>query len=589
MGSGTRWGRILVIGGTMGRGWWGKFLLLLFVTGLSAAYVYPTVANLDLSKTKFPFKQKVNLGLDLQGGLYLVLGVEFNKVFKDVIERQVSSLETSLRDKGFSPKNVKIVREGLPADDPHAVVEFDASKQDAVADLIKKDYWTLRLVDLKPGRLELGLSREYRGEVRERTLNQSIEVIRNRIDEFGVTEPAITTQGTDRVVVELPGVKEVERAKDLIGRTAKLEFKIVADKLMNPGQVAAMVDEIEKKNNLTYREGDKFSDYVRKVNELAKGKVPEGTEIAFERSRIPGQADLQRIPYLLFSRAEVTGDDLQDASVAINPENRAPYVSFHLNPRGAQLFDKLTGEHIRERLAIVLDNIVHSAPVIQSRISGGSGQITLGAGGGDDIMREARDLSIVLRAGALPAQLDLLEQRVVGPSLGQDSIRKGAFASLIGSILVFVFVIFYYRASGVIAAITLLLNVLFVLAILVGLEATLTLPGIAGIALTVGIAVDSNVVIYERIREELRAGKSPHAAVNAGFQKAFRTILDANVTNAAAAIVLLVYGTGPIKGFAVTMLIGIVTTLFTAVFVCKLIFDWYLRILEGRRARALSI
>jgi preprotein translocase subunit SecD len=239
-------------------------------------------------------------------------------------------------------------------------------------------------------------------------------------------------------------------------------------------------------------------------------------------------------------------------------------------------------------MAIVLDNIVQSAPVIQSKISD-RGQITLGSGDYDAMMKEAQDLSIVLRAGALPAQLEFLEQRIIGPSLGQDSIHKGALASVIGSILVFLFVGFYYRVSGIIAVFSLVLNVIFVLACLVGLEATLTLPGIAGIALTVGIAVDSNVVIYERIREELRHGKNPHGAVESGFQKAFRTIMDANVTNALAAIVLLMYGTGPIKGFAVTLLIGIVTTLFTAVFVCKLVFDAYLYRIDSRGSKELSI
>ncbi|MEK6579486.1 MAG: protein translocase subunit SecD, partial [Bdellovibrionota bacterium] len=232
----------------------------------------------------------------------------------------------------------------------------------------------------------------------------------------------------------------------------------------------------------------------------------------------------------------------------------------------------------------VLDTLVQSAPVIQSQITN-RGRITMGGSrASEDIMKEAKDLAIVLRAGALPAQLDFLEQRVVGPSLGQDSIKKGAYASLVGCLVVFLFVSFYYRVSGLIAVFSLMLNVLFVLATLVGMDATLTLPGIAGIALTVGIAVDSNVVIYERIREELRHGKRAHGAVEAGCQKAFRTILDANVTNAAAGLVLLMYGTGPIKGFAVTLLIGIVTTLFTAVFVCKVVFDLYLRSLENRNA-----
>ena len=576
----------------MSRSWWGKFLLLIFLVVFSGVYVYPTVANLDLEKTHFPFKQKINLGLDLQGGLYMVLGVDFNKVYKDIVDHQSSTLEQTLKEKAIIVKSVKTVREGLAADDPHVVVEFDAAKRDELYALLKKDYWTLRLADEKPGRFELGLSHDYRAEVRERTINQSIEVIRNRIDEFGVTEPVIASQGVDRLVVELPGVKDVERAKDLIGKTAKLEFKIVNDKAMNGGQIANLVGEIEKQNNVTYKDGTKFSEYIRKINELAKGKIPEGSEIAFERVKaVKGNPESvqSRIPYLLYSKVELTGEDLQDANVAFDNENHRPYVGFRLNPRGASIFDQVTGAHIGERLAIVLDNIVHSAPVIQGRIGGGSGQITLGRGEGDQIMQEAKDLAIVLRAGALPAQLDFLEQRVVGPSLGQDSIKKGAMASVLGSILVFIFVIFYYRVSGVVAVVSLILNVLFVLASLVGLEATLTLPGIAGIALTVGIAVDSNVVIYERIREELRAGKKPHGAVESGFQKAFRTILDANVTNAAAAIVLLIYGTGPIKGFAVTLLIGIVTTLFTAVFVCKMMFDYYLKRLDDNRSEAISI
>ena len=581
----------------MSRSWWGKFSLLVFLVVLSGIYVYPTLSQLDPEKSKFPFKDKINLGLDLQGGLYLVLGVDFNKVYKDVVERQAMGIEGRLKEKQISFKRVKVERDGFPADDPRIQVDYDGERREDVYQLFKKEFWTLRLAGETAGHFELGLSHDYKNEVREKTLNQSIEVIRNRIDEFGVSEPIISSQGLDRVVVELPGVKEIDRAKDLIGRTAKLEFKIVDDKTMSPAELRGLVGDLEKKHGLKYdanfKEGNKFSDYVRLLNEKAKGKIPEDDEIAFEKVKAtdemadPGEDSGYdgRRPFLLHSRAEVTGDDLQDASVQINPENRMPNVSFVLNPRGATVFEKVSGDHIGHRLAIVLDNIVHSAPVIQSRIAGGHGQITLGTGDPDTMMKEAKDLAIVLRAGALPAQLDFLEQRVVGPSLGQDSIHKGAMASLIGSLVVFLFVMVYYQVSGVIAVISLLLNVLFVLAILVGLGATLTLPGIAGIALTVGIAVDSNVVIYERIREELRAGKRAAIAVDAGFQKAFRTILDANVTNAAAAIVLLMYGTGAIKGFAVTLLIGIVTTLFTAVFVCRLIFDIYLRFLEGRGGR----
>lgn len=587
----------------MSSSWWAKFVFLIVTVVFSGVYVYPTLSGMDLEKTKFPFKQKINLGLDLQGGLYLVLGVDINKVFKDVLSRQQSQLEQTLAEKKVPFKAVKLVTEATGVEDPHLVVTYDAIQREPLYKLIKKDFWTLRLVGEKPGEMELGISFEYKKEIREKTLSQSIEVIRNRIDEFGVAEPVIASQGTDRVVVELAGVKEVDRAKDLIGRTAKLEFKIANDKDMNPSQVATLVADVEKSQGIAFKEGSKFSEYVAKINAALKGKIPEGSEIAFERvggrtgaakAAESGNPDelARRIPYLLYSKVEVTGDDLQDASVGFDQENRRPIVQFSMNPRGATAFAKVTSDHRRERLAIVLDGIIHSAPVINEPITGGRGQITLGYGDGDELMKDAKDLAIVLRAGALPAQLDFLEQRVVGPSLGQDSIKKGAIASLIGSLAVFLFVAFYYRVSGLIAVVSLILNVLFVLASLVGLEATLTLPGIAGIALTVGIAVDSNVVIYERIREELQAGKGVLSAVEAGFQKAFRTILDANVTNAAAALVLLIYGTGPIKGFAVTMLIGIVTTLFTAVFVCRVIFDLYLKMLanaDGRITKKLSI
>ncbi len=574
----------------MSRSWWGRFCLLLFFVVLSVVYVYPTIANLDLEKTKFPFKQKINLGLDLQGGLYLVLGVDFNKVYHDVAERQSNHLLERLKEKGYSATNSKIQTEGLPADDPLILFDFDPSKREDLYQLLKKEFINLRLAGEHAGHFELGLSHDFRTEVRERTVNQSIEVIRNRIDEFGVSEPSISSQGTDRIVVELPGVGEIDRAKSLIGQTAKLEFKIVDDKSTATLKLANLISDIEKKNNLTYKDGQKFSEYVRKLNELAKGQIPAGDEIAFERNKVAGtETELGRVPFLLFSKAEITGEDLQDAMVQFDQENHRPTVGFSLSPRGALAFERVTSEHIGHRLAIVLDNIVHSAPVIQSKIGGGKGVISLGRGDADAMMKEAKDLAIVLRAGALPAQLDFLEQRVVGPSLGQDSIHKGALASLIGSIVVFIFVAIYYQVSGLIAVFSLVLNVLFVLACLVGLEATLTLPGIAGIALTVGIAVDSNVVIYERIREELRHGKRPGVAVDAGFQKAFRTILDANVTNAMAAFVLLTFGTGPIKGFAVTLMIGIVTTLLTAVFVCRLVFDLYLNYLDNRNAKTISI
>lgn len=560
----------------MSRSWWMKFLLLLSVTVGSLIYITPTVLNLDPTKSNFFFKQKINLGLDLQGGVYMVLGVDFKKVYADVIERLAESINEEAKKKNITCDTAKVT--GKDSDDPKINVNCQTpdAKQNLYK-LIKSDFDNLRITDDKANAYEFGISKVYKDNIKEKTISQSIQVIRNRIDEFGVAEPVITSHGTDKLSVELPGIKDVERAKELIGRTAKLEFKLV-DTTKNLDEISAMISEIEAKDGIAFKEGDKFSEYVRKINEALKDKVPAGTEIAFEREgrKVEAAGKFNRIPYLLKSKAEVTGDDLKDAYVQIDPQDNRPQVGLQFNARGAQTFEKVSSENINKQLSIVLDGIVHSAPVIQSKIPNGRAQITLGRGDYNDLLKEAKDLSIVLRAGALPAQLEFLEQRVVGPSLGADSIQKGKFASIIGCMLIFVFMLIYYRLSGFFADISLILNVLFVMAILVGLEATLTLPGIAGIALTVGIAVDSNVVIYERIREELRLGKPAKFAVEAGFDKAFRTILDANVTNAFAAIVLMNYGTGPIKGFAVTLMIGIITTLFTAVFVSRLIFDWYL-------------
>ena len=551
----------------MNRSWWFRCFLLVAFFVTAFIYTYPTIANLNLETTKFPFKKKVNLGLDLQGGLYMVYGVDFEKVYHEILERQVNSLKTDVEKDAHSFSLGKM--DTSYADDPSMFINFSAADKEAIKEKINKGH-ILRIIEEKSDSFKISISRDYRADIKDKTLSQSVQVIRNRIDEFGVTEPSITTKGENRIVVELPGVKEVERAKALVGRTARLEFRIANDEGMKPADLMALVAQLEKDNNLTFKDGQKFSEYMDKINTLAKGKIPADSFISFER-----EGSMRR-PYLLYKKVELTGNELQDAQVSYDQQSQSPIVAFQLNPRGAVEFEKITEANLHKRLAIVLDDIVHSAPVIQSKIPGGHGQITLGRSGGDQAIKEARDLAIVLRAGALPAQLELLEQRVIGPSLGQDSIHRGLTAGVVGCILVFCFMLFYYRGSGVVATVSLILNVFFVFAILIGMDATLTLPGIAGLALTVGMAVDSNVIIFERIRNELLEGKGVASAVNAGFDKAFSCIFDANITHGIVAIILLNFGSGPIKGFAVTLLIGIVTTLFCAVTVCKLFFDWYL-------------
>ncbi|MBW2410957.1 MAG: protein translocase subunit SecD, partial [Deltaproteobacteria bacterium] len=385
-------------------------------------------------------------------------------------------------------------------------------------------------------------------EIAELAVDQALEKIRNRIDQFGVAEPDIRRQGQNRILLQLPGIKDAQRAKDLIGRTALLEFKLVE----NAGLQAAI-----------------------------DGNVPPGMQLLYQVDEDPETGQKTKRPFLLKKRTLLTGNNLTDARVQIDSQYNNPYVSLEFDKKGARIFERITGENTGKQLAIVLDDRVASAPVINEKISGGRAQIT-----GQFTMNQARDLAIVLRAGALPAPVTILEERTVGPSLGTDSIRKGLISMGIGGLLVILFMILYYRGAGIIADIALILNVFFIAGGLAAFNATLTLPGIAGIILTIGMAVDANVIIFERIREELTLGKTPRAALDAGYNRATLTIIDANVTTLIAAAVLFQFGTGAIRGFAVTLFLGVVASMFTALILSRMIFDY---ILTKRKVKTISI
>ncbi len=374
------------------------------------------------------------------------------------------------------------------------------------------------------------------GKMAKDATDRALEVIRNRIDALGVAEPVIQKAGEDRILIQLPGVKNPERAIEIIGRTALLEFKLVDDD----------------------RE---------LLDQALSGKVPDGYEIAYLVEKDENGIQRQGSPLLLKKKAELTGSGLKDAYVGID-NNGLPEVRLEFNRKGAGKFAKITGNNIDKRLAIVLDGKVFSAPVIRDRIPGGKAQIS-----GRFTMTEAKDLAIVLRAGALPAKLSILQKRIVGPSLGRDSIRKGTTSAILGTILVVFFMVIYYAGSGMIANFALFVNILIILAVLAFFKATLTLPGIAGIALTIGMAVDANVLIFERIREELKLRKTIRSSIDAGYERALITIVDSNLTTVIAGFVLFLFGTGPIKGFGLTLTIGILANIFTAVFITKLIFD----------------
>ncbi len=561
----------------MERSWWVRFLVLVTFIACSIIALTPTIFDFD-EKSSWPVKSKINLGLDLQGGLYMVLGIDFKKVYIEETKNYAIKIKQLLNEEKIQAEVGEFDRDdGI---DPKVWILMPSFQHQKAKDLIKKYYpGYLRVTGENNKGVEYALSRTIKTNIEEQSVQKSIEVIRNRIDEFGVTEPEIISQGNDRIIIQLPGAKDIERAKSLIGQTAKLEFKIVSDE-MSVGQLQALVDKASDEA-VSYKLGERFSDYLVKLNSHLKKELPKGYVIAFEKSSTKADQDkVVRVPFLVEDNVQLTGETLQDARVKFDDKND-PYVALSFKSKGAKLFEKVTGENVGKRMAIILDGNIYSAPVIQQKIAGGNASITL-QGSYNRKMKEGKDLALVLRAGALPVQLDFLEQRTIGPSLGQDSIQKAKKASLIGIFIVCLFIIFYYKLSGLFAIITLSLNIAFVMSCLVAFEATLTLPGIAGIALTIGMAVDANIIIYERIREEVRRGLSNYKSSESGFNNAFWTIIDANITTALAGIALINFGIGPIRGFAVTLLIGIFATVYTSYFVGRIIFEYYMNKVQGQ-------
>jgi preprotein translocase subunit SecD len=481
------------------------------------------------------------LGLDLQGGLHLVYEVEGDKAIETSVDRYVHLISDAL-----AKKNIK-------AEVKRNVLNIDISpSSQEIANLIKDNYPVLDTVSTGQT-LVLKVADKEAAKIKDSAVDQALETIRNRVDQFGVAEPTIQRQGENEIVVQLPGVKDPRRAIELVGKTAQLEFKIVDDESPVAAQLPSAVQP---------------GDEERIMKEFAD-KIPPGDEILFEKKLNRETGVVVKTPLLLKKQAALTGNLLSDARVSLDTRmGGEPYVSISFNTEGAKLFDEVTAANVKKRLAIILDNTVYSAPVIQERISGGNAQIT-----GNFTMEEAKDLSIVLKAGALPAPLKMLQNVTVGPSLGEDSIRAGMIAGIIGTAAVILFMIIYYRFSGVIADFALILNIVLLFGAMASLNATLTLPGIAGIILAIGMAVDSNVLMFERIRDEIRTGKTPRSAVDSGYHKAFWTIFDSHVTTLITAAVLFQFGTGPIKGFAVTLSLGVLINLYTALIGTKTVFD----------------
>ncbi len=537
--------------------------------GIVLALILIVPNFMDVSRFGWWPSKKLNYGLDIQGGLHLVMGVDVDGVVSTTVIRQTLALKSE-----FAKENITITdfdtANAKAGEFVIAVPNLDEAKK--VEAFIQKNHaGSLQVVSTSANKVEIKYFDAYLLDQKQNVIRQAIETIRNRIDEFGVAEPSITQQGADRILVQLPGMADAEKAKQLINTTAKLDFMVVSYE-KSAEEIRKLIDTAEKAGNYSMAT-TKYTEYINKINTDLKDKLPAKTVIYFEKSQNAKSLEAGSIPYLLKTDTDLTGDYLDTANVTFD-QYGGPEVSLRFNPAGAVKFGELTEKHINEQMAVVLDKVVKTAPKINTKIPNGQAVITLGRSTNrDETMNEAKLISTSLRAGALPAALEQLEERRVGPSLGKDALDRAKIASYFGAVLIILFMLFYYRAMGLISTVSLVINIICVFALLTSLGATLTLPGIAGMALTVGFAVDANVLINERIREEFHQGASLKAAMADGYRKAMSAIFDSNITTASTAIVLLYFGTGPVRGFAVTLLVGIGTTLFANVFVSKVIVD----------------
>lgn len=598
----------------MDRGWYFRLAIIVGSSVLGFLALWPSVDRWlpcpDIVKETF--ENQINPGLDIKGGLRLMYEVEVDEYIRDrrdriaeQVQRQCGVLigivpEEEVDDIDKSTlaaiqQRCKVERVDKD-DDSVRAVRITFSNQEDAQKLTKtwvKDYFSDLRVASGVGDLvvDLHMREEQLTNMRETAVRQSERTITNRIDSLGVLEPTVIARPNDGdIIIEIPGAQEssFERIKSIISRTAQLQFQIVDDESDSRAMYTAPPEGVFlNADSQTFAEAfgadarDRLRDYIATL------AVPDDHEIVIGRQEPdPERGGEGWRTYYLYRVADVTGEDLDDASVGFDPQSGSPEVDFTMNTRGASRMSDLTGRSIGKRMAIVLDDRVESAPVIQGQI-GARGRITLGAYlDRNTLLQEAKDLVVVLQAGALPAPLRPANEQLIGPTLGQDSVQKGAIAALVGILLVLVFMAAYYQVGGLVADAMVLLNLQLLLGTMSGIGATLTLPGIAAIALTVGMAVDANVLITERIREELRLGKSPRSAVEQGYARAYSAVFDSQLTTAIAGIVLWQFGTGPIKGFATMLLIGIGTSLFTGTFCSKVLFDWLVR---GARVQRLRV
>lgn len=497
------------------------------------------------SLPEFMSKETVNLGLDLQGGSHMVIQVDVPAVYTRAYENLEDTVKRAFRDAEHGRikyRNISVLEDAV-------IIELDPSEDlENVETLLRTEVRNILAYqsDKTPYVYTLKFTDIHLDTMRDNAVAQTLEILRLRVDEFGVAEPAIQRQGLDRIIVELPGIDDVERAKSIIGRTAQLSFHLVDD----------------TKNAYSYMGRRAPLGYMTRYEVIVDDSGRE-----------------TKIPLLLKKRASLGGENLSSASSGFTQQNEsAVFITF--DAKGTRQFANLTTKHVGKRMAIVLDGVVMSAPVLREPILGGTASIT-----GSFTPKEAQDLAMILRSGALPAPVKFAEERTIGPSLGADSIVAGQIAVIVGFIAVMILMVIFYWGFGLVANVALLLNLVLIVGFMTAIGATMTMPGIAGIVLTIGMAVDANVLIFERIKEEYKKSKTPYKALESGFSSAYSTILDANITTLVAAIVLFMMGSGPIKGFALTLSVGIASSMFTAVMVTRFILAQWLQIKRPKTLR----
>ncbi|HEU4383986.1 MAG TPA: protein translocase subunit SecD [Anaeromyxobacteraceae bacterium] len=600
----------------MERTWYWRLLVVLAVTVLSLYQLVPSWFYFRLPPDKrngpeyeesvprwAPNSRKhLNLGLDLQGGIHLAMGVDVDRAVKAKVTRRADEIADFLKQKEVPFTLAAPTVDGVK-------IEIRSPEPRRAEDVVLDSYGgEMYAVGGAPeGAVWLAFKGKVIQDFQAKAVEQAEKTIRNRVDKWGVTEPDIKRKANNQIQIQLPGFKDPEKAKELLGRTAQLEFKICDDEspaldavraelpmcASDEGGLALPVPEtgcwsVEairlpngNERQVTFLAANRRDQLEAAIQKHAQEKISRDQEMGIGEA-VAGRGPVKQRyyhTYLLRAKTELTGDYISDARPSVDTSKGAgePVVVFTMSPEGARLMERLTSENLGRRMATVLDAKVETAPYIQGKIAA-HGQITLGSGRSyQEKYQEANDIALVLKAGALPAPVTIFEERTVGATLGPELIKKGTVAALFGLVAVALFMIVYYRGSGFIADVALALNGVLVLAIMSMLGSTLTLPGIAGFVLTLGMAVDANVLINERIREELRAGKAVRQAVEQGYQRVFWTIVDAHVTTLVASIVLMQYGSGPVRGFAVTLIIGLVASMFTSIVVTRVIMDWVTR------------